>query len=95
MLDRHHEFPDEDLPLNGQFLVRVIVEGSPPLRLEATIGSDPVLGLDGVSTGQLAAAMTAMRAIPDVLGTPSGVVAPHCTGACSPPSEDRECRSPV
>jgi hypothetical protein len=61
------ELPDE------QFLARVRVEGAPPIRLHLTIGNDPVDELTGSSGGQLAVAMTAVRAIPYVLQAPPGV----------------------
>ena len=35
------DIPEWDVVLDGQFLVRVIVDGSPPLRVELTIGNDP------------------------------------------------------
>jgi hypothetical protein len=64
------EIPGWDLAKQGQFLVRVLVEGAPDLRLE--------LAIDG---GQLAVAMTAVRAIPYVLRAPPGVVVPEVFGA--------------
>jgi 2,4-diaminopentanoate dehydrogenase len=70
----------EDLP-HGQFLVRVQVEGSPPLRLDLTIGNDADSELIGSSGGQLAVAMTAVRAIPYVLQAPPGVVTAPIFGA--------------
>ena len=35
------DIPEWDVVLDGQFLVRVIVDGSPPLRVDLTIGNDP------------------------------------------------------
>jgi hypothetical protein len=74
-----------DIPSGGQFLVRVIVDGYPPLRLELTIGgADGEVeadGLPGVVGGQVAVAMTAIRAIPYVLESPPGVVIPSVFGA--------------
>ena len=61
------DIPGWDLDLERTFLVRVIVDGVPPLRVELTIGNDTVGELEGTSGGQLAVAMTAVRAIPDVL----------------------------
>ena len=58
------DIPEWDLALDGEFLVRVIVEGAPPLRLELRIGNDRIAGLPGVAGGQLAVAMTAIRADP-------------------------------
>jgi 2,4-diaminopentanoate dehydrogenase len=60
------------------FLVRVIVDGSPSLRADLQIGDDPSSGTAG---GQLAVAMTAVRAIPYVLQMPPGVVIPPVFGA--------------
>jgi hypothetical protein len=74
------EIPGWDLALDGQFLVRVIVDGAPTLRLELTIDNQPV-DLEGVAGGQLAVAMTAVRAIPYVLAAPAGVVVPEVFGA--------------
>ena len=74
------DIPEWDVVLDGQFLVRVIVDGSPPLRVELTIGNDQT-ELPGVAGGQLAVAMTAVRAIPYVLKAPPGVVIPPVFGA--------------
>jgi hypothetical protein len=74
------DIPGWDVVPDGEFLVRVIVDGAPPLRIELTIGNDPV-DLPGVAGGQLAVAMTAVRAIPDVLAAPPGVVIPPVFGA--------------
>jgi len=52
-----------DLP-EQQFLVRIRVDGAPPLRLDLTIDNDPVDELAGSSGGQLAVAMTAVRPSP-------------------------------
>jgi hypothetical protein len=75
------DIPGWNLELEGTFLVRVIVEGAPSLRLDLTIGNDSVGDLAGTSGGQLAVAMTAVRAIPDVLRAPLGVVVPPVFGA--------------
>lgn len=64
-----------------QFLVRIRVDGSPPLRLDLTIDNDPVAELIGSSGGQLAVAMTAVRAIPYVLLAAPGVVTAPVFGA--------------
>ena len=74
------DIPGWDVVLDEQFLVRIVVDGSPPLRLEFTIGNDPI-DLPGVAGGQLAVAMTAVRAIPYVLSAPPGVVIPQVFGA--------------
>ncbi len=75
------DIPDWDLRLDGQFLVRVQLDGVPNLRLELQIANDGVDGLPGVSGGQLAVAMTAVRAIPDVRRAPPGVVIAPVFGA--------------
>lgn len=74
------DIPGRDVVLDGEFLVRVVVDGAPPLRVELTIGNDPV-DLPRVAGGQLAVAMTAVRAIPYVLEAPPGVVIPPVFGA--------------
>jgi hypothetical protein len=74
------DIPGWDVALDGQFLVRIVVDGVPPLRVELTIGNDPV-DLPGVAGGQVAVAMTAVRAIPYVLDAPPGVVIPPVFGA--------------
>jgi hypothetical protein len=75
------DIPGWDLALERQFLVRVVVDGVPPLRVELTIPNATVDELDGTSGGQLAVAMTAVRAIPDVLASPPGVVTAPVFGA--------------
>jgi hypothetical protein len=62
-----------DVVEGDEFLVRVRVDGCPSLRMELTIGNEPVAELDA-SAGQLAVAMTAVHAIPDVMAAPPGVV---------------------
>jgi hypothetical protein len=74
------DVPDWNMPLDGEFLVQVIVEGAPTLRLDLRIENGSVNGLPGVG-GQLAVAMTAIRAIPDVLAAPAGVVTAPVFGA--------------
>jgi hypothetical protein len=73
--------PGWDLAPGGRFLVRIRVEGAPSFRLDLTIDDDPRGHLDQVSRGQLAVAMTAVRAIPYVLRAPPGVVVPEVFGA--------------
>jgi hypothetical protein len=75
------DIPGWDLDLEQTFLVRVIVDGSPTVRVDLTIGNETVGDLDGTSGGQLAVAMTAIRAIPAVLQSPPGVVTPPVFGA--------------
>jgi 2,4-diaminopentanoate dehydrogenase len=67
--------------IDGQFLVRVIVDGFPPLRVDLSIDAVPVEGLAGVVSGQAAVAMMAISAIPYVLKSPPGVVFPEVFGA--------------
>ena len=81
------DIPGWDLDLEQTFLVRVIVDGVPPVRVDLTIGNDMVGELEGTSGGRLAVAMTAVRAIPDVLAAPPGVVMPPVFGAYRWPSE--------
>ena len=61
--------------------MRIDVAGAPPVRVDLTIGNDGVEGLPHTSSGQLAVAMTAVRAIPYVLAAPPGVVVPAVFGA--------------
>jgi hypothetical protein len=75
------DIPGWDLDLAQTFLVRVIVEGTPTLRLDLTIDNELVGELAGTSGGQLAVAMTAVRALPDVLAAPPGVVTAPVFGA--------------
>jgi 2,4-diaminopentanoate dehydrogenase len=79
------EIPGWDLALDGQFLVRVIIHGAPAIRLDLTIDNQET-DLEGVAGGQLAVAMTAVRAIPYVLAAPPGVVIPEIFGAYRWPS---------
>jgi 2,4-diaminopentanoate dehydrogenase len=72
---------DWDVALDGRFLVRVIVDGAPPLRVELRIDDEPDAALTGAAGGQLAVAMTAVRAIPYVRQMPPGVVIPPVFGA--------------
>jgi hypothetical protein len=73
--------PGWDLALERQFLVRIRIDGAPSLRLELTIENDPLRDLGEISGGQLAVAMTAVRAIPYVLRAPPGIVVPEIFGA--------------
>jgi len=79
------DIPGWDVVHDGQFLVRVLVDGSPPLRVDLVIGNDST-DLPGVAGGQVAVAMTAVRAIPYVLEAPPGVVIPPVFGAYRWPS---------
>lgn len=75
------DIPGWNLSMEREFLVRVLVEGSPSLRVELTIGSELDADLRGTSSGQVAVGMTAVRAIPYVLDAPPGVVTPQVFGA--------------
>lgn len=74
------ELPGWQAATENQFLVRVRIDGTPALQMDLTIANDPVVGLDA-SAGQLAVAMTAVRAIPDVIRAPPGVVIAPVFGA--------------
>jgi hypothetical protein len=75
------DIPGWDVVLDGQFLVRVTVDGAPSMQVDLTIANDALGELEGTSGGQLAVAMTAVRAIPDVLAAPPGVIVPPVFGA--------------
>jgi hypothetical protein len=75
------DIPEWDLTLDGEFLVRIAVDGAPTLRLDLRIGNDRIEGLPGVAGGQLAVASTAIRAVPDVRQAQPGVVLPAVFGA--------------
>jgi hypothetical protein len=75
------DIPGWDLDLAQTFLVRVIVEGAPPIRVELTIDNRLDGDLAGTSGGQLAVAMTAVRALPYVRAAPPGVVTAPVFGA--------------
>jgi hypothetical protein len=76
-----NDIPGWDLDLDGQFLVRVKVDGLPSLQLDLRIGNGPLGEVGGTSGGHLAVAMSAVRAIPDVLDAPPGVVTAPVFGA--------------
>jgi hypothetical protein len=73
--------PDWGLSADDQFAVRVRVEGAPAVDVELRIDRAPIAEYGGVSGGHLAVAMTAVRAIPDVIAAPPGVVVPAVFGA--------------
>jgi hypothetical protein len=76
------DIPGWDLNLEQTFLVRVLVEGVPPIKVDLTIDNERVGDeLGGTSGGQLAVAMTAVRALPYVLAAPPGVVTAPVFGA--------------
>jgi hypothetical protein len=63
------------------FLVRILVAGAPAVTVDLKIEGALPPDLGDVSGGHLAVAMTAVRAIPDVLASPPGVVVPRIFGA--------------
>jgi hypothetical protein len=75
------EISEWEIPSDGRFLVRVIVQGAPAITVDLMIDNTPIPELGGVSGGHLAVAMTAVRAVPDVLGAPPGIVVPQIFGA--------------
>lgn len=66
---------------DGQFTVRIRIEGAPAMTVDLQIDNTPLDELAGTTGGQLAVAMTAVRAMPDVLAAPPGVVTPRPFGA--------------
>jgi hypothetical protein len=79
------DIPGWHLVPDDQFLIRVLVDSSPPLRVDLAIGNEST-DLPGVAGGQVAVAMTAVRAIPYVLEAPPGIVIPTVFGAYRWPS---------
>jgi hypothetical protein len=75
------DIPEWDLAADDQFLVRVIVEGAPGITVDLHIDRAPIPDFGDVSGGHLAVAMSGVRAIPDVLASPPGVVMPAIFGA--------------
>ncbi len=75
------DIPDWDLELDGRFYLRVLIEGAPAMKVDLHIENGAVEDLPDVTGGQLAVAMTAVRAIRYVLEAPPGVVVPSVFGA--------------
>jgi hypothetical protein len=75
------DIPGWDLNLEQTFLVRVLVDGVPPIKVDLTIDNRLDGELEGTSGGQLAVAMTAVRALPYVLASSPGVVTAPVFGA--------------
>ena len=75
------DIPGWDLQLDRTFLVRVVVEGAPSITVDLTIDNELDGELSGTSGGQLAVAMSAVRALPDVLAARPGVVTAPVFGA--------------
>jgi len=80
-----NDIPDWGFTLDGHFLVRVIVEGVPAMKLDLVIENGSPEDYEGSSGGHIAVhiavAMTAVRAIPYVLAASPGVVVPKIFGA--------------
>ena len=74
------DIPQWDIELKGH-VVTLDVEGVPNMSVELHIDTDPVAVFGGASGGHVAVAMTAIRAIPEVLAAPPGVVVPTVFGA--------------
>lgn len=74
------DIPQWDLALKGH-KVTLDVEGIPNLSVELDIDTGPVAEFGGASGGYVAVAMAAIRAIPEVLAAPPGVVTPRVFGA--------------
>lgn len=75
------DLPDWNVPLAGYTVRRAIIEGAPNMTLELNVDVRPVAELGGASGGILTVAMSAVRAIPDVLAAPQGIVTPTTFGA--------------
>jgi hypothetical protein len=75
------DIPEWDLELDGRFSLRIILEGAPAMKVDLQIENGALADLPDVTGGQLAVAMTAVRAIPYVLEAPTGVVVPRIFGA--------------
>lgn len=73
--------PEWNLAADDQFLVRVIIEGAPGITVDLHVDRAPIPGFGDTSGGHLAVAMSGVRAIPDVLASPPGVVVPAIFGA--------------
>jgi hypothetical protein len=73
--------PEWQLSIEDLFLVRVNVQGAPDITVDLRIDRAPIPEFGDVSGGHLAVAMSAVRAIPDVLAAPPAVVVPQIFGA--------------
>jgi hypothetical protein len=72
------QLPGWDVRFDGQFLVRVRIDGTPPVSVDLKLDN---ASIEGVAGGLVAVGMTAVRAIPYVVGAPIGVVVPEIFGA--------------
>lgn len=75
------DIPGWGFTLDGHFLVRVLIEGVPGMKLDLVIENGSPQDYEGSSGGHIAVAMTAVRAIPYVLRAPAGIVVPEIFGA--------------
>ena len=75
------DIPEWDHVNDGQFSLRVRIEGSPAMTVDLQIDNVALDDLPDTTGGQLAVAMSGVRAIPDVLAAPPGVVTPRPFGA--------------
>jgi hypothetical protein len=83
------DIPEWNTPIRGRTVRRVLVEGAPNMNLELSVDVMPVADLGGVSGGILTVAMSAVRAIPDVLAAPPGIVLPRPFAAYRFPQASR------
>lgn len=85
-----NDIPDWGFSLDGHFLVRILIEGVPSMKLDLVIENGSLEDYEGSSGGHIAVAMTAVRAIPYVLAAPAGVVVPEIFGAYRQPESSHE-----
>lgn len=75
-----NDIPGWRIPTDGH-TVRVRIDGAPRMELELNVDVSPIPELNNMSGGIIAVAMSAVRAIPDVLDAPEGIVVPRIFGA--------------
>ena len=73
------DIPGWDFDTSRGMLVRVVLEGAPNISVEVVPGAGAIPGNPGEPASIVA--MSAIRAIPDVLAAPPGVVTPAIFGA--------------
>jgi hypothetical protein len=74
------DIPGWDLKLKGH-TIRIEVQGAPNMTLDFSVDIGGVPELGGASGGYVMVAMAAVRAIPEVMAAPPGVVVPKVFGA--------------
>ena len=79
------DIPQWNLSVDDAPFIRVLVEGSPRLRLDLTVDDVAVPGLGGTAAGHLLVGMTALRALPHVRKAPPGIVTGPVFGAAQRP----------